>query len=91
MTRVKPKSKKSLPQKPPLQVKTITITQADQDTLDRLSRDLTDYTGRAISGSAVIRALIRHTGYQPYDWVLSELAPIVEEEMGAGVLWGKRK
>jgi hypothetical protein len=91
MAHVKPKGKKSLPQKPPLQSKTIAITQADQDTLDRLSKDLSDDTGCTVSGSAVIRALVWHTGLQPYDWVLSQLSPLVEEESNAGVQWGKKK
>jgi hypothetical protein len=91
MARAKPKGKKSPPEKPPLLVSTITITQNDRDTLDRLSKDLTDYTGRTVSSSAIVRALIRHTSLQPYDWVLSELGPLVEQERDAGVLWGKKQ
>jgi hypothetical protein len=91
MATTKPRGKKSLPQQPPLHVKTITITPDTQDTLDRLSKDLTDYTGRTVSGSAVIRALLRYTGLHPYDWVLSQLGPLIEEEMTAGVLGGKKK
>jgi hypothetical protein len=59
--------------------------------LDRLSKDLSDYTGRTVGGSAVIRALLRFAGLQPYHWALSTLAPLVEAEMSAGVLWGKKK
>jgi hypothetical protein len=90
MTRAQPKSKKSLPQNPPLQVKTITITQADQDTLDRLGRDLTDYTGRAVSGSAIVRALVCYAGQQRYDWGLAYLSPLIEQEMSTGIVWGKK-
>jgi hypothetical protein len=86
-----PRGKKSPPQNPSLLVSTITVTQDDRDTLDRLSKDLSDYAGRTVSGSAVIRALIHHTGLQPYDWVLSQLAPLVEQEMTAGVQWGRQK
>jgi hypothetical protein len=82
MARAKPKGKKPPPQRLPL---------ADQDILDRLSTELTDYTSRTISGSAVIRALIRYAGQQPYQWDLSALSPLVEQEMGAGVLWGKKR
>jgi hypothetical protein len=91
MASTKLKGKKSPPQKPLLQVRTITLSPDDQVTLDRLSKDVSDYTGRTISGSAIVRVLIRHTGFQPYDWVLSQLAPIVEEEMIAGVQWGRQK
>jgi hypothetical protein len=91
MARAKPRGKKPPPQKLPLQVRTITLTRADQDTLDQLSTDLTDYTGRSISGSAVVRALIRYAGRQPSQWDLTALSPLIEQEMGAGVLWGKKK
>jgi hypothetical protein len=91
MARAKPKGKKSPPQKPQLLIRSITVTQDDQDTLGRLSKDLADYTGRTVSGSAIVRALVRHTGLQPYDWVLSQLSPIVEEEITAGVQWGKKR
>jgi len=75
MARVKPKSKKLPPQKPPLLARTLTLTQADQDTLDRLRRDVSDYTGRTISGSAIVRALVRYTGQQPYQWGSPSLPP----------------
>jgi hypothetical protein len=91
MAWAKPKGKKPLPQKPPLLVRTITVTQDDQETLDRPSKDLTDYTGRTVSGAAVVRALIRHTSLHPYDWGLSQLSSIVEEGINAAVLWGRKK
>jgi hypothetical protein len=79
------------PQPPPLQMRMFTVTQDDQATLDRLSKDLRDYSGRAVSASAVLRALVRFAGRQPYQWGLTELSPLIEQEMGAGVLWGKKK
>jgi hypothetical protein len=91
MASAKPKGKKSLPQKPLLQVRTITLTPADQATLDRLSKDVSDYTGRIVSGSAIVRALVRYAGQQRYDWGLAYLSPLIEQEMTAGVQWGKRK
>jgi hypothetical protein len=90
MTRAKPEGKKSSSQHPRLFIKPIAGTRDVQDmledTLDQLSKDLTDYTGRTISGSAVLLALIRYTRLQPYEWVLSQLAPLVEEEASADLL-----
>jgi hypothetical protein len=74
-----------------LLVRTIALTRADQDILDRLSTELTDYTGRPISGSAVLRALIRYASQQPDQWDLSELSPLIERELSAGVMWGKKR
>jgi hypothetical protein len=91
MARAKPRGKKSPPRKLPLLVRTITLTQADQEMLDRLSTDLTDYTGRSISGSAVVRALIRYAGQQPDRWGFTVLSPLVERELSAGVMWGKKR
>jgi hypothetical protein len=91
MARAKSRGKKLPPQKLPLLVRTITLTKADQDIVNRLSSDLADYTGRTISSSAVVRALIRYAGRQPSQWDLTALSPLIEQEMGAGVLWGKKK
>jgi hypothetical protein len=46
---------------------------------------------RASAISGAVRALIRYAGQHSYEWGLKELAPVVEAEMGVGVLWGKRK
>jgi hypothetical protein len=55
--------------------RTSTFSEADQETLDRFSKDISDYTGRTVSGSAVLRALVRYAGQQRYDWVLAHLPP----------------
>jgi hypothetical protein len=91
MRTTKTRGKKQPLRKLPLQVRTITLTQTDQDILDRLCTDVSDYTGCTISGSAIVRALVRFASQQPYKWALSQLAPFVEEELHAGVRWGKQK
>jgi hypothetical protein len=91
MARVKPKGKKLPPQKLPLFVRAITLAQADQDTLTQLSKDVSDYTGRTVSSSAIVRALVRYAGQQRYDWGLAYLSPLIEQEMATGVLWGSKK
>jgi hypothetical protein len=72
-------------------VRTALLTADDQAVLDRLSKDLSDVTGRTVGGSAVIRALLRFAGLQQYNWVLTTLAPLVEQEQVSGTVWGKHK
>jgi hypothetical protein len=55
MARAKPKGKKLPPQKMPLLVRTIALTQPDQDTLDQLSRDASDFLGLTVSGKGTER------------------------------------
>jgi hypothetical protein len=91
MARTPPERKNRLQQSPPLQPRTSTFSEADQETLDRFSKDISDYTGRTVSGSAVLRALVRYAGQQRYDWVLAHLPPLIEQEMTSGRTWGKKK
>lgn len=41
-----PEEEKSAPAEPPLRPRTSTFSEADQQTLDRFSKDISDYTGR---------------------------------------------
>jgi predicted TIM-barrel fold metal-dependent hydrolase len=59
--------------------------------LRRLSTDAADYIGRAVSGSAIVRALLRHVAQYPASWVQARIFPFVEKELDSGVLWGKKK
>jgi hypothetical protein len=92
----KPKSrstetKKPVIEKPAFVIHSLTLTRADEDILEHLSRDISDYTGRKISDSAVLRALLRYTDQQGYQWFLSQVSPFVEAEISSGVVWGKKK
>jgi hypothetical protein len=78
MAYAQPKGKEPPPQKPLLQVRAITLSRADQDILTRLSKDVSDYTGRTVSGSAIVRALVRYAGQHRYDWGLAYLFPLIE-------------
>jgi FixJ family two-component response regulator len=71
-------------------VHTITLTPDVVEAIHQLSRDATDFLGRTVSGSAIIRALVRHAiqGGPP---VADALFIEVEKELQAGVLWGKKK
>jgi hypothetical protein len=92
----KPKSRDINPKKPAVEksafvVHSLTLTQADEAILQNLSRDVSDYTGRKISGSAILRALLRYTDQQGYPWLLSQVSPFIEAEISSGVVWGKTK
>lgn len=82
---------KKRPSKQPLHVHSITLTKRDGQTLQGLSQDATDFIGRTVSTSAVVRALVRFAEQQTEVWVREHLFSLVEEELGAGVLWGGKK
>lgn len=77
--------------KSPLVIHSLALTPADEKILERISNDATDYTGRKISSSAIIRALLRHADQQGYQWTLANLRPLIETELARGVMWGKKK
>lgn len=78
-------------EKPTLYVHTMTLTMADRNILQQLSGGVTDYIGRTVSGSAVVRALLRYAKQQPEVWITAQLCPLVEEELSVGVMWGRKK
>lgn len=77
-------------ERPPLSIHSVTLSAAEAVILDRLSREATDFLGRSISGSAVIRALLRRIDKQGPS-AADDLSFEVERELKAGVLWGKKK
>jgi hypothetical protein len=83
--------KKETAEKLALVVHSLTLTPVDEDILERISRDASDYIGRTVSGSAIMRALLREVDRQGYQWVLSQLCPLVEAELASGVMWGRKK
>lgn len=76
--------------KPSLVRRSYKIDSGVQDTLDGMSRDLTDILGHPVSQAAVIRSLVRWAGRQGYGWVKEQIASLVEEELNTGVSWGRR-
>jgi hypothetical protein len=78
-------------EKPTLYVHTMTLTMADKNLLQQLGADVTDYIGRTVSGSAIVRALLRYAKQQKEPWLTSQLCPLVEEELASGIMWGKKK
>jgi len=72
-------------------IRSLALAPDTDEVLARLSQDATDYTGRKVSGSAVVRALLRYADAQGYEWGIANLCPLIENEMSGGVLWGKKK
>jgi hypothetical protein len=85
------RAKDPIIEKPAFVVHSLTLTRADEDILEHLSGDVSDYTGRKISGSAVLRALLRYTNQQGYQWFLSHVSPFIEAEITSGITWGKKR
>jgi hypothetical protein len=78
------------PPKQPLLIRSHALTQQEDTLLQHLSRDASDFLGRSISSSAVIRALIRQIvkqGPPAADALFLE----IEQELKDGVMWGKKK
>jgi hypothetical protein len=84
------RTKKTLP-KQPLHVHSIVLTPPDAETLQQLSQEASDFTGYRISASAIVRALVRYAGQQGEAWARERLFPFVEQELNAGVRWGKKQ
>lgn len=77
-------------EQPQLTIHSVTLTPDVVEGLGQLSQDASDFLGRSISYSAVIRALVRQIAKQgPAE--IDALFLEVERELKAGVLWGKKK
>jgi len=77
--------------RPALAVHTITLARQDETTLEQLSSDASDFVGRKVSGSAILRALLRYAAAQGDMWARAELFSRVEQEMTGGTVWGSKK
>lgn len=85
----KTQAKKLAP--PSFTIRSLSITTEDTQILDRIAQDASDYLGWTISGSAVVRALLRHATGQDELWVREQLFPFIENEIQRGTVWGKKK
>jgi hypothetical protein len=70
-------------------IHSLSLTDDTADILARVVQDAKDYTGRTVSGSSVVRALLRYTAAQGYQWEKSDLFPLIETELTTGLIWGK--
>jgi hypothetical protein len=81
---------KKSPPTEPLRVYSVKLTPAVVDLLLYLGQDASDALGWTVSSSAVIRALIQHAGQQPSEWAATAIHPLIEQEIAAGRVWGKK-
>ena len=72
----------------PKRISSLALTEDDKATLDSLAQEASDFTGRTVSGSAIVRALIRHAKGQGTDWQRDTLFPVIETELTRGTRWG---
>ena len=77
-------------EQPQFSIHTISLTTEETKVLQNLSQEASDFLGRSISNSAVIRALIRQVVKQGPS-AADDLFFEVERELKAGVRWGKQQ
>jgi len=82
---------KTTPKRQPLVIRSLTLTHDADETVQRLSKNASDYLGWTVSSSAIVRALLRYVAQHPASWALSHLFPFVEREIASGIVWGKKK
>jgi hypothetical protein len=74
--------------KPIVRSTALTLTPAARTTVQRLGADASDYIGRTVGGSAVVRALLAWIDQQSEAWVTEQIFPLVERELATGFHWG---
>lgn len=84
-------TRKILPQKEALFIRSHSLTFSTEAVLKRIRQDATDVIGRTVSTSAVERALLCYAEQQGMAWVRECLYPLIEQEMESGIRWGKTK
>jgi hypothetical protein len=77
--------------KEPILVRSHSLTPTTETILKWLSQDASDYIGRSVSSSAVVRALARYADQQSHTWLREILFPLIEQELSTGTRWGKTK
>jgi hypothetical protein len=74
-------------EQPPLSFTTVSLTPGAKDILDRLTDQATSQTGRKVSASSVMRALLHVAEKQR---LAKTVVMVIETEMNTGaVVWGK--
>lgn len=69
----------------------ITLTPDVEEILQSFSQDAKDVMGRAVGRSAILRALVRYADRQGEQWIRGQIFPLIDKEIDAGVVWGKKK
>jgi hypothetical protein len=76
--------------KPPLVIRSVTLTEANEQTLENLKQTASDMLGQTVSSSALIRALLRFAEQQPSSWGAQQLHSLIEQEIAQGRVWGTK-
>jgi hypothetical protein len=81
---------RSAPKKAKLEftIHSLSLTRETEDILQRLSSDASDYIGRVVSNSAIVRAMLRQVDQHGPPGA-DALFVQVEKELKSGVMWGK--
>jgi hypothetical protein len=82
---------KRIAPKPSFFPRSFTLTPDVGETLQGFSQNASDFMGRAIGSSSILRALVRYAGQQEEQWLRSQIFPLIEQELSTGVMWGKKK
>jgi hypothetical protein len=82
---------KRIAPRPAFFTRSITLSPDVDESLQSFSQDAKDFTGRTVGSSAVLRALVRHAAQQGEQWLREQVFPLIEKELDAGVMWGKKK
>jgi hypothetical protein len=69
-------------------IHSLSLTRETEDILRRLSGDASDYMGRTVSNSAIVRALLCQVAQQGPPGT-DALCVQVAKELRSGVMWGK--
>lgn len=85
------KAKRQKPTNSPGVIRSLSVTTTDARTLDRIAQDASDYIGWTVSGSAIVRALLRYADQQDGEWFKGQLFSLIEQEIQHGTVWGKKK
>src|SRR5689334_4341305 len=70
---------------------TVVLTKENVDLLKRWAQEASVQGGRTISGSAILRALVRYAEKHGTAWQRKNILPVLEEEIASGTVWGTTK
>jgi hypothetical protein len=69
---------------------TVVLTKDNVDLLKALAQEASSQGGRTISGSAILRALVRYAAKQGRAWQREHIFPVLEEEIASGTIRGTK-
>lgn len=76
--------------KPPLVIRTFSLTTANDTLLSEIAGTASDSLGWTVSSSAIVRALLGFVEEQSSAWTATEIISRVEKEIDTGRVWGRK-